>query len=198
VEELKVRLGNTDTRLAASVNNCWQVLQKYYAKTDENHVYAMVTLLNPTMRLVYFEKHWTGELASFIPSMKTLCHEHWKQDYLGKKPLPTTIPRKRTLLEAFLHWDPTQQSGDEFQQWIATPAIADTAQCSNLLRWHFNDQDSYPTLYQLAPDTLTIPAMSTECERVFSSAKKLLTPIRSCLKEDIVEATECLKALVGL
>jgi hypothetical protein len=31
-------------------------------------------------------------------------------------------------------------------------------------------------LHQLALDTLTIPAMSTECERVFSSAKKLLTP----------------------
>jgi hAT family C-terminal dimerisation region len=104
------------------------------------------------------------------------------------------MSRKRTLLEAFLHRDPMQQSEDEFQQWIATPAIADTAQCSNLLRWHFKNQDSYPTLHQLALDTLIIPAISTECERVFNSAKKLLTPMRSCLKEDIIEATECLKA----
>ena len=65
---------------------------------------------------------------------------------------------------------------------------------TNLLRWHFDNPDSYPTLCQLALDTLTIPTMSTECERVFNSAKKLLTPTRSCLKEDIVEATECLKA----
>jgi hAT family C-terminal dimerisation region len=126
--------------------------------------------------------------------MKTACYEHWKRDYLAKKPLAMVVPRKRTLLEAFLHRDPVNQSGDEFQQWIAAPAIAVTTQSSNLFRWHFDNQDSFPTLYQLALDTLSIPAMSTECERVFSSTKKLLTPMRSCLKEDIIEATECLKA----
>jgi hypothetical protein len=36
--------------------------------------------------------------------------------------------------------------------------------------------------------------MSTECERVFRSAKKLITPKRSQLEEDIIEACECLKA----
>jgi hypothetical protein len=35
--------------------------------------------------------------------------------------------------------------------------------------------------------------MSTECERVFSSAKKLITPERNQLGEDIIEACECLK-----
>jgi hypothetical protein len=37
-------------------------------------------------------------------------------------------------------------------------------------------------------------SMSTECERVFSSAKKLLTPERNALSEDIIEACEYLKA----
>jgi hypothetical protein len=36
--------------------------------------------------------------------------------------------------------------------------------------------------------------MLTECERVFSSAKKLLIPERNKLTEDIIEACECLKA----
>jgi hypothetical protein len=36
--------------------------------------------------------------------------------------------------------------------------------------------------------------MSTECERVFSSAKKLIVPERSRPGEDIIEACECLKA----
>jgi hypothetical protein len=36
--------------------------------------------------------------------------------------------------------------------------------------------------------------MSSECERVFGSAKKLLTPERNALADDIIEATECLKA----
>jgi hypothetical protein len=36
--------------------------------------------------------------------------------------------------------------------------------------------------------------MSSECERVFSSAKKLLTPERNALADDVIEATECLEA----
>ena len=48
----------------------------------------------------------------------------------------------------------------------------------------------------MAPDTLSIHAMSMECERVFSSTKKQLTPARDNLQEDIIEATECLKVCV--
>ena len=36
--------------------------------------------------------------------------------------------------------------------------------------------------------------MATECERTFSSAKKLITPDRNALGDDIIEALECLKA----
>jgi hypothetical protein len=37
-------------------------------------------------------------------------------------------------------------------------------------------------------------AMSAECERVFSSAKKLITPERNALADNTIEACECLKA----
>ena len=40
---------------------------------------------------------------------------------------------------------------------------------------------------------LAIPAMSAECERVFSSTKELITPERNRLSCDIIEASECLK-----
>ena len=36
--------------------------------------------------------------------------------------------------------------------------------------------------------------MLTECERVFSSAKRTITPERNALSERIIEACECLKA----
>jgi hypothetical protein len=35
--------------------------------------------------------------------------------------------------------------------------------------------------------------MSAECERIFSSTKKLITPERNRLHEQIIEASECLK-----
>jgi hypothetical protein len=53
---------------------------------------------------------------------------------------------------------------------------------------------------RIGSSTLAIPATSIECERIFSSAKKLITPERSCLGDDVIEASECLKAwgIVGL
>jgi hypothetical protein len=49
------------------------------------------------------------------------------------------------------------------------------------------------SLYRHAFDTLAIPAMSAECERVFNSTKKLVIPERNRLAEEIIEASEYLK-----
>jgi len=38
-----------------------------------------------------------------------------------------------------------------------------------------------------------IPAMSAECERVFNSTKKFITPERNRLTEEIIETSEYLK-----
>jgi len=58
----------------------------------------------------------------------------------------------------------------------------------NSIDWWISEVSKFPALYRYAVDTLSCPAMSTECERVFSSTKKLLTAERNRLMEDIVEA----------
>jgi redox-regulated HSP33 family molecular chaperone len=94
----------------------------------------------------------------------------------------------------FLHQGLSGQAEDERERWVSAPAITVTMQTDNLFRWHVNNQESFLTLHQMALDTLSIPAMSTKCKRVFSSNKKLLSPQRSRIKEDLIEASECLKA----
>ena len=42
-------------------------------------------------------------------------------------------------------------------------------------------------------DMVSIPAMSSECERVFSQAKLLITSQRHRLSADVIEATQCLR-----
>ena len=54
-----------------------------------------------------------------------------------------------------------------------------------------------PDLARFAGDMLAIPAMSAECERVFSSAKHLITDARNRLNPDIIEANQCLKHWFG-
>ena len=43
-------------------------------------------------------------------------------------------------------------------------------------------------------DTLAIPAMSAECERIFSSASRLVISLRGSLQDEAIEANECLKS----
>ena len=50
---------------------------------------------------------------------------------------------------------------------------------------------------QKSLDTLAIPATATECERTFNGAKKLVTPERNRLPDDVIESCECRK-VVGL
>src|ERR1700722_6525305 len=70
---------------------------------------------------------------------------------------------------------------------------AATASRSNFDWWR-DQRWLYPIISLWALDTLSIPVISVECERVFSSAKKLIAPERNALADNTIEACECLKA----
>lgn len=55
-------------------------------------------------------------------------------------------------------------------------------------------QKVYPNLSNMALDLLSIPAMSAEVERLFSSCKITITDRRNRIGIDAVEAIECLKS----
>lgn len=52
----------------------------------------------------------------------------------------------------------------------------------------------YPNLSRMALDLLSIPAMSAEVERLFSSCKITITDRRNRIGIEAVEAIECLKS----
>jgi hypothetical protein len=88
----------------------------------------------------------------------------------------------------------TQADKDEFERYSGNePTLIHDPKAFNPITWWYNQKEAFPSLHLYAFDTLAIPAMSAECERVFSSTKKLLTPERSRLAPDIIEASECLK-----
>jgi hypothetical protein len=70
-----------------------------------------------------------------------------------------------------------------------------TSYPDNLFRWHFDH--NFPALYQMGLDTLSIPSMLVGCERVFSSAKRLLTPARNNLQEGHHQGHRVLESPVG-
>jgi hypothetical protein len=55
-------------------------------------------------------------------------------------------------------------------------------------------QSQWPRLLRMAIDVYTIPPMSSEPERIFSLAGVLITQRRNRLKDDVIEAHECLSS----
>jgi hAT family C-terminal dimerisation region len=95
---------------------------------------------------------------------------------------------KEDIFTAFLNRD--TQPKDEFETYISRPPLATNANF-NPIKWWANNAKS-PQMMNMAFDILSIPAMSSETERVFSGVKLTISASRNRLSEDIIEATECL------
>jgi hAT family C-terminal dimerisation region len=184
--------------------NSWSVLQKYYNLTDKNHgIYACATLLNPGLRKRHFTDNWTGEMADFIPVMEATCWDTYKAEYLPlakpKVPEPT---KKFTFRYSIYGTKATDDEDgsltyDEFQRFIyATPTtVAKNDTHWNPIKWWIDEskKGNFDTLHLYALDHLSCPAMATQCERVFSAARRTLTPERNALGMKVIEACECLR-----
>ena len=98
-------------------------------------------------------------------------------------------------LQQFLHppdfytQHQTTAARDEYQEYIKAPPLP----CDDPLQWWGARRKEFPILSQMALDLLSIPLMSAECERVFSSAKNLVTDNRNTLKEEVIEASTLLR-----
>jgi hAT family protein/ankyrin repeat protein len=102
----------------------------------------------------------------------------------------TTALRQDEYLD-YLEKDFLNETAESFQSSSLPRAVDLCALWANL-------ESQYTSLAGMAFDILSIPAMSAECERVFSSSKLLLDDRRNRMKEDsiMIEASECLRAWV--
>src|SRR5205085_3026684 len=86
---------------------------------------------------------------------------------------------------------------DEFQRFISATPNDDCEERHPLEPNQLVDRGSqkgnYDTLHLYAVDHLSCPAMATQCERVFSAARRTLTPERNALGLKVLEACECLR-----
>ena len=81
---------------------------------------------------------------------------------------------------------------DELSKWQRTNFPSDK-QVTNPIQYWYGNRQRWPRLALMAIDLFSIPAMSSEPERVFSDAGDIITPKRNRLHADIVGAGMCLK-----
>ena len=81
---------------------------------------------------------------------------------------------------------------DEYQRYCQLDP--EYTEWSSPLVWWQSHEKVFPRLAQMARDIFSIPAMSAEVERLFSSTKLMIPPARNLLQPDGIEAGECTRS----
>ena len=122
----------------------WTIGQKKRFTNRPEHIYFTATVLNPTLRLQYFEDRWTTKvLKTTLEKHKKTLTTNWKRDYSNRPVCTTTaassIPHKRTLIEAFLDRGKQQVNVDELTAYLRDPVTrVRQGEDLNLFKWWDN------------------------------------------------------------
>lgn len=113
-------------------------------------------------------------------------------------PLQQARKRRRRLAAAVGSGTRTKKRArltSELDEFMARTNKADL-DVEDPLEWWVRHACDYPVLSRMAFDLFSCPAMSAECERVFSQTKKVITDERNRLSSDTVAAIERQKHLL--
>ena len=185
---------NADNPLIASmINSGWSKFNKYYELTDDTHAYVAATILNPRRNWKWLEKKWSESQSEWVKILKQKVRKIWETEYKPATSLNTTpsLPTNAFLSDLYDSDDEDFALRDEYNTYCSLPPINTK---DALKQWlEPTQQKAYPNLSKMALDYFSIPAMSAEAERLFSSCKITLTNRRNRLGADLLEALECLK-----
>ena len=101
-------------------------------------------------------------------------------------------PTKKKNL--FYEWDKDKDKiQDEYERYITEPLVLGVK--IGYKQWlEETQQKRYPNLSKMALDLLSIPAMSSDPERLFSRAKITVTDRRNKLRIEVIQALKCIKS----
>jgi len=182
----------------SSINCAFVKLRKYYTLMDNSPYWVAACILHPFIKWNYIEQRW-GDKPQWIADGRKKVKKLWMQyktaseDVEPASVLPIRLCGRDDILEqdlyAWRHLIPTVVE-DEYTVYCSEPPLPYTANPNLLEEWK-RMEGRFPILAKMALDILSIPAMSAECERIFSSAKHLLTDSRNKLLPESIEAVEC-------
>jgi hypothetical protein len=196
-------------------------LEEYFGLTDSTPAYRCAVALHPANKFTYFELEWSHN-KQWISEAKRVVQEVYVQyeEVAAEEEIVEVAQQEEeeVIADNSVVLDLLQQARKRRQRLAATAASATrgkkrTKLTSELdefmartnkadldvedpLEWWIRHASDYPTLSKMAFDLFSCPAMSAECERVFSQTKKVITDERNRLNSDTVAAIECQKHLL--
>jgi hypothetical protein len=198
--QIQSQVSTTPEPLAVAYQNAWQKLRKYYELTDVAHgIYGAAVLLHPSHRKRFFDYHWVNDEVYWKDQMIAHVKTVWEDEYSEQSTVPVatdaTLPHEPNLLESYLRTpDVHAEYDNDFDSFIHGERTPFPKGDHNaVIAWVVDPENPFPGLRQLQLDLLSIPAMSTELERVFSQAKLTVTPTRNRLSDGSIESVELLR-----
>ena len=174
------RFSDPASHFHQSLTLAWNKLDKYYSLSNLSPIFCASIVLNPNMD-GFFEssEHGWGDRSEWVTAAMLLVRQLWLQNYKSLALQPPTTPfpspqksnlsttgrsfKKVRLMESGSH------DIDELERYLRWLIKNDgEPPIDQLVNWWSMARSLYPTLSRMALDTLSIPAMSAECERVFS------------------------------
>ena len=201
----------SDIHLRQCIVNCWTKLDEYFIKVNDTPAHYASVVTTPHMKWKYFEHTWKDASSwkdaknpeSWLPGGKKALATVWDEyrdlpfdcaQLAGAKRRRSESPSEfeRLTNMALLYGEDAEE--DQLEAWIRQKPFALDRQDTLIAYWlrQLKDKSTHQ-LARMALDMASIPAMSSECERVFSQSKLLITGQRHRLKVDIIEATQCLR-----
>ena len=209
--------------LRININLGWDKLNKYYRLLDETPIYCTALALHPAFRWGYFENEWKDH-PDWVVKAKQTVREVWETQYRRQRIVPGRIAERPAVKRQRKYYNPFQaycertrsMSGpsvakeevtdtrcsdgnddvddvDELELWQSSWEDGDGDVRDPLEYWH-ERRRRFPRLSRMALDFLTIQAMSAECERLFSAAGRMVTPLRSRLDADMIGMCQVLRS----
>lgn len=187
----------------SGINAAWLKLEKYFRLTDQSPLYIAAVVLHPGRRFAYFEDKWRehpGWIKAAKKSFKDLFLEYCNRisltDSTDDSESEADEPKSayhayNEVSQEYLNRQGQKQHRENVELNTYTKTFnRRLRKLKNPLAW-WKEQTEFPILSRMAFDVFSIPGMSSEVERIFSAAKRLITDDRNCLGPEIVEACEC-------
>jgi hypothetical protein len=185
----------------------WNKCRKYFDKVDETPTYYAAMILQPHVRLQWLKKHWQNHTEEYvrewyqstIDKVKAIWHAEYKGQYEHLRavnyttqvaPLEREVDDEFDVYNDYFEVDYADYSEiDAFDEYLATaPRPGQDA-----IIFAQEIEHVKPDMAAFIYDMAAIPAMSAECERIFSSAKLLLSDQRARMTPVLIEAYKCLR-----
>lgn len=130
-------------------------MDRYWKRTDESDVYRITMVLHPGLKLEYFRAHnWEEE---WIEAAEHVTQEEYVLHYKTQSPAePSTTSQEMVNANDFSDYSMGPlSSSDELEDYLRQPV----EKVSDPLKWWVNNRDTYPTLYRMTLDYLSVPQL---------------------------------------